>query len=166
LALFDFGQTSHAIVPVTVSSPPTTTTTIASNTLFQRTSHIAMAWESATLAYRANSALMASGYGDTPSRLTVREFLASLQPSERYKMIELDYYDGSYNDLALQPGTSLERRKQQQNRQSQTRQVPPGGWMNTSLKSLSPNDVNSNNRSLHHHWSLTSSMRSSYKTAA
>jgi hypothetical protein len=80
-------------------------------------------------------------------------------------MLELDYYDGSYNDLALQPGTSVERRVQQQNRESQSRQVLPGGWMETSLTPLSPND-GSNNRSLHHHWSLTSSIRRNTNSSA
>jgi hypothetical protein len=159
LALFDFGQTAHAIVPIQSASP--------NASLFERTSQIAMAWETATLAYRAHSALMATGYGDTPSRLTVREFLTSLQPTERYKLLELDYFAQSYLDLPLQQGTSVERRLQQQNRESQSRQAPPGEWIETSLTSLSPNDdVDgiSGKRSLHHHWSLTSSMRTSTRS--
>jgi hypothetical protein len=159
LALFDFGQTAHAIVPIQTQSP--------NATLFERTSQIAMAWETATLAYRAESALLATGYGDTPSRLTVREFLTSLQPTERYKLLELDYYAKSYLDLPLQPGTSVERRLQQQNRESQSRRVPPGEWMETLLTELSPTDnVDGvySKRSLHHHWSLASSMRSSTRS--
>ena len=161
LAMFDFGQTAHAIVPIQSASQGAT--------LFERTSQIAMAWETATLAYRAESALMATGYGDTPSRLTVREFLTSLQPTERYKLLELDYYAQSYLDLqpVLQLGTSVERRVQQQNRESQSRPGPPGEWMETLLKKLSPSDnvddIRSA-RSMHHHWSLTSSMRSSTRS--
>ena len=48
LALFDFGQTAHAIVPIQTQSP--------NGTLLEHTSQIAMAWETATLAYRAESA--------------------------------------------------------------------------------------------------------------
>jgi hypothetical protein len=153
LALFDFGQTAHCIVPLSVKSE---------NTMFERTSQIAMAWETATLAYRAESARMASGYGDVPCRLSVREFLSSLQPSARYNLLELDYLSENYSDLSLQPGTSVERRLQQQNRESQSQQATPGGWMDTSLKSLSPND--GSRRSLHHHWSLTTSLRSTTKS--
>ena len=159
LALFDFGQTAHAIVPIQTQSPDAS--------LFEHTSQIAMAWETATLAYRAESALTATGYGDTPSRLTVREFLTCLQPTERYKLLELDYCAKSYLDLPLQPGTSVERRLQQQNGESQSPQAPPGEWMETYLTTLSPTDnVDgvSSTRSLHHHWSLASSMRSSTRS--
>jgi hypothetical protein len=155
LALLDMGQMAHSIVPLSVGA--------ATNPkgVFERTSQIAMAWEAATLAYRGKSGMLriASEYGE--EQLSVREFISSIQPSPRHKLLELDYANVEDFSSMIQPGTSVERR-QLQGRQPEKLKVAPGGWMESTLQSLSPNDATS--RALHQHWSLAASLRSRHST--
>jgi hypothetical protein len=180
LALYDFAQLSHAILPLS------TTTTMDAKTPsldteeayrhWKRTCDISMALETTTLAYRANSAWMSNSrtYDDynQGTRISFREFLSSLQPSERYKLLELDLHYNPHHPLSLDTGTSVERRRLQQSRTSQhsTSSTLPGEWLEssstfTNLSSKPDVPQYAMQRSLHHHWSLASTMRCTTKSS-
>lgn len=160
LSFLDMGQLAHSILPLSVGAGLKDMTR---SSVFDRTSEIAMAWETATLAYRGKSSKIriASELGE--EQLSVREFISSLQPTPRHKLLELDYATINCNTFSslILPGTSVERR-QLQGKRPQPLQIAPGAWMESTLQTLSPNDGTS--RALHHHWSLAASMRSSRST--
>ena len=86
-------------------------------------------------------------------------------------MLELDFHYNSNDPLSLETGTSVERRRlEQQSRGSQysTLSTLPGGWLESTLTNLSSKPgipQYAVQRSLHHHWSLASSMRCADKSS-
>jgi len=130
-----------------------------------------------------------TSWGSTASRLTFSEYLQVLQPSSSHSMLELDVLsqtrdvNGSITNEKLfetiQEGTSIERdRRTRQNRghsyRTRPQEVSPGSWLrdlrpaSTGTKGLlsslsydtSPkNSVVTLDRSLHHHFALSASVR-------
>jgi len=145
---------------------------------------MAAALETATLSYRLsttsskskiglNSYYYGSFSGDLPfgtaGKLSFGEFLSSLQPSTKYSVLELDTLlpGSAVGDLweRLQEGTSIERDHRMRQGHAdihRPREVLPGKWMLPTnqdgglLSALSPQ---LGDRSLHHHFALSASLR-------
>ena len=126
-----------------------------------------------------------TSWGSTTARLTFSEYLQVLQPTSSHSMLELDFASQSLNAKesmsnetlfeSLQQGTSVERdRRTRESRghsyRTRPRDVSPGSWMQDSsgsnglLSSLSystssKNYVTSFDRSSHHHFALSTSVR-------
>ena len=178
LALHDFTTHAHAVLPLALDKK---------SSLFAASAHVALALETATLAYRlsGNSQLSRiglnggyyggvgpsdEGYG-VASHLSFGEYLACLQPSSQYPMMELDVMSynaaATWNESLLQ-GTSLERQQmlQQGGRDANVRRardVLPGAWLNSSsglVARMSP-EMGGTNRSVHRHFALSTSLRPS-----
>lgn len=180
LALHDMTTHAHAVLPLALDNKE--------SSLFATTARVALALETATLAYRLNGSNALSriglnggyfggvgpsdeGYG-VASHLSFGEYLACLQPSSQYPMLELDVMNynavDSWNEALLQ-GTSLERQRmlQQGGRDANVRRprdVLPGAWLNSKktglLIGLSP-EMGGTDRSVHHQFALTTSLRPS-----
>mmetsp|Transcript_2847 Transcript_2847/g.3361 ORF Transcript_2847/g.3361 Transcript_2847/m.3361 type:complete len:546 (-) Transcript_2847:13-1650(-) len=166
LATFDIGQTAHMVIPLKLFG---NNDGHNKKTLFRESAEVAMALEAATLAYRRKgSSGVIGGSHDymKNSNLSFGEFLASLQPSSRHNLLELEF-TLTPNLSFLLPGTSIElRKKQLQGRQHAYRQpgLLPGEWIETKLKSKSPTDENL--RSLHDHWSMSTAIRSTSSSSS
>jgi hypothetical protein len=145
---------------------------------------MALALETATLPYRLSGRLSKvglsggyyggvgpsdEGYG-VASHLSFGEYLSCLQPSSQFPILELDMMmddNQSWNEYLLR-GTSLERQQMMQNggrdaKRRRPREALPGEWLNDAsnggiLSPLSPETGNID-RSLHRHFSLTTSLR-------
>ena len=118
LALYDFTEKAHAILPLRLSAKDIKTSS-SSLSWFRATAQIAMALESCTLPFRfngqatttstgegrtsmpeyqmglQNAPFLAQGgsdtsWGSTATRLTFSEYLNILQPSSSHSMLELD----------------------------------------------------------------------------
>lgn len=126
-----------------------------------------------------------TSWGSTTARLTFSEYLQVLQPTSSHSMLELDFVSQSLDakksisneDLfeSLQQGTSVERdRRTRESRghsyRTRPRDVSPGSWMQDSsgsnglLSSLSYSTsskdyAKSFDRSSHHHFALSTSIR-------
>jgi hypothetical protein len=113
-----------------------------------------------------------SRWGTTAHRLTIWEFLSCLQPQSQYSVLELDMLDSdtiSNDDLwnRFKMGTSVERdqRMREIGRDSQRvrpQDSLPGNWLQDTkhggiLSSVSLD--NASDRSLHHHFGLSASVR-------
>ena len=182
LALSDFCQNAHAVLPLQLSC-----SSIESSSFFENTARLAMAMEASTLPVRLSSRKdpryqiglqnvpffggQDTRYGSCGSRLSVSELLQCLQPSKQYSVLELDTSATgvSCQDVwnHLKVGTSLERdqRMRDSGRDGQLRRPVdsmPGAWLDDvqlggMLQSLTHD--NSGSRSLHHHFALGVSMR-------
>ena len=175
LALHGLATNCHALLPLSIGKH---------KSMFHASTQLAIGLETATLPYRINgkgsqiglaggyfggSGFASAGYG-TSEQLSFGEYLASLQPSPRYKIFELDLCTETI-DLAnmLMEGTSLERdhRMRLQGRDAYVRRprdVLPGGWLEAdSLVSYSPKAIGK--RSFHHHFGLAGLMRPSSKSS-
>jgi len=169
LALHGLATNCHAMLPLSVGKD---------KSIFHATTQLALGLETATLPYRidgqgsqiglaggyyAGTSYSSAGYGIS-EHLSFGEYLASLQPSPRLKLLELELCTESV-DLAsmLLEGTSLERDYRMRTRGRDAhllrpREVLPGGWLEAdSLVSCSPRAVGQ--RSLHHHFGLSGLMR-------
>jgi hypothetical protein len=197
LALHDFCQNAHAVLPLQVPA----TTLSNKKSLLEATAELALALEAATLPFRLSprtdpryqvgllNAPFFGGqdtqWGSSGQRLSVSEFLQCLQPSSRYSVLELDVMstlsssDSSNATVwdALKAGTSVERdlRMRETGRDGQLRRPrdeAPGGWLEdtqhggilTSLSHRHHHDASGNrsgtvSRSLHHHFALSTSVR-------
>ena len=117
--------------------------------------------------------------------LSFHEFTASLRPSNRHSVLELSTCFNTSNESTsisagsislyrrLEQGTSIERRRleEERNRNSSTRwrsrgrDLPPGLWIENMgpcggiLSALTPNIASSESRSVHDHFSLSTSLR-------
>jgi len=179
LALHDMTTHAHAVLPLAMSKE---------TSLFSSSARVALALETATLAYRLSGSNQQSriglnggyfggvgpsdeGYG-VASHLSFGEYLACMQPSSQYPMLELDIMNHntatSWNEALLQ-GTRLERERmlQQGGRDANVRRprdVLPGAWLNSHkdglLTGLSP-EMGGMDRSVHHQFALTTSLRPS-----
>jgi len=118
LALYDFTEKAHAVLPLRLSGDidgtSSTSTLPSSLPWFRATAHIALALESCTLPFRFNGKTTSCGgslsdyrmglqnapflaqggsdtsWGSTATRLSFSEYLHVLQPSSSYSMLELD----------------------------------------------------------------------------
>jgi hypothetical protein len=182
LALFDFSSRAHAVLPLSLN-------TSKESSLFAASAQVALALETATLAYRLNGSNSRKsrvglnggfysgvgpsdeGYG-IASSLSFGEYLACLQPSPQYSLLELEIMtasDNTWNQTLFQ-GTSLERQQMLQRggrdaNVTRPRDVLPGAWLDSNtnngyMTSLSP-ETGSTSRSIHHQFALTSSLRPS-----
>lgn len=158
LASFEAGQIADVTLPIQIFK----NNGFGDRNTFHTSSQVAMALETATLAYRRNIDCGCTA-GTHPfhnsSRLSFGEFLASLKPSSCYKLVGLDFT--TTRDLSfLLPGTSVERRQEQQAKQHlaiRQQKVLPGAWIEKKLRSLSTGD---NSKCQEHlHWSLSTSIR-------
>lgn len=173
LALHDFTTYAHAVLPLSLDK---------NLTMFESSARMALALEAATLPYRLASTdrskigLVGGYYGGVgpsnegygvASQLSFGEYLACLQPSPRYPMLELDVlaHQNLDWDKALLEGSSLERqrRMQQGGRDAKVRRlqdVLAGAWLSDCdvLETLSP-QVSGTNRSLHRHFALDTMLR-------
>lgn len=173
LALHDMAAHAHVVLPLALDS-----------SVFASSARMALALETATLSYRLsgqNSKVGLSGgyYGGVgpsdegygvASHLSFGEYLACLQPSSQYPILELDVMineSQSWNESLLR-GTSLgqQRMMQQGDRDAgvrRPRDVLPGEWLNDAngggLLSLQSPETGNLDRSLHHHFALTTSLR-------
>eukprot|EP00536_Pseudo-nitzschia_multiseries_P007012 jgi/Psemu1/16628/gm1.16628_g len=208
LALCDFSEKAHAILPLRLSGKCDLANGSSSSKWFRATARVAMALEASTLPFRLNgknhttapgrspmyqiglqnAPFMASdgsfdtSWGSTARRLTFSEYLQVLQPSSSYSMLELDVLSQNIDNRKLydffREGTSVERDQRMRESRGHTyfsrpRDVSPGAWMQDArqgtartglLTSISYcNADNSSNlhldRSLHHHFSLSTSVR-------
>ena len=116
-------------------------------------------------------------WGTTAQRLSFGEFLSCLQPSSQYSLVELDTLGSSHFSTSdgfwenLKVGTSVERdqRMREDGRDSsryRPQDVLPGGWMQhapqggiLSSLSLEDSDQRMMDRSLHHHFALSTLVR-------
>mmetsp|Transcript_827 Transcript_827/g.1969 ORF Transcript_827/g.1969 Transcript_827/m.1969 type:complete len:681 (-) Transcript_827:83-2125(-) len=179
VALHGLTQNAHLVLPLHLDDDKAS--------LFESSAHIALALESATAPFRLrsnsderykiglqNSRFFGQGgmdtrWGSTAQRLSFGEFIASLQPSDAYPLLELDSLDqGSVGDIdqLFKIGTSVERDHRMREPSSSVtrrdRDVPPGQWLNSSKHGgiLSPMTHASHvDRSAHHHFALSSAYR-------
>ncbi|CAB9497736.1 expressed unknown protein [Seminavis robusta] len=173
LALAGLSDHSHVMVPLTLPSRQTS--------VFRATAELAMALETVTLPYRCQSSSdktlvgwnSMSGYeeGASPGGMTMGDYLTSLQPSPRYSLLELDAVMTSENrqglGQSLVAGTSVERDPRMRRPQSSMSTEYPGVWLFDAqypaspglLTSLSPRHVAKQDRSLHHHYGLSTCLR-------
>jgi len=120
-----------------------------------------------------------NGYeeGAPPGSMSLGDYLTTVQPSSRYSLLELDAVMTPRNRLrlgqVLAAGTSVERDPRVRPPASSAGLDLPGAWMldeqfgiNAStalspgiLTSLSPNHVSMHDRSLHHHFGLSTCLR-------
>eukprot|EP00934_Nitzschia_sp_Nitz4_P000659 Nitzschia sp. Nitz4//scaffold98_size77359//29701//32127//NITZ4_005547-RA/size77359-snap-gene-0.10-mRNA-1//-1//CDS//3329560754//659//frame0 len=177
LALYDFSQHANAVVPLALP---------AGDSLFERSAELAMALDAATLPMRLretpnprakigllNAPFFGQGasdsdWGSTVPSLKMAEFLTCLQPSDGYKLLGLDTLSNASltNEVlwqSLRQGTTVERDLRMRQRSTRQRDVPPGNWLQDTkhgglLSSLSPN-VKSADRSVHHHFALSTAIR-------
>jgi len=120
-------------------------------------------------------------WGSTAQRLSMSEYIQCLQPSSQYKLLEIDTLSPTMepdNDKlwqALLPGTSLERDARTRDDGHSTfrpRDAAPGGWMErerlnsgggpgllTPLSPQSSTNPRFGDRSLHHHFALSTAVR-------
>ena len=177
LALHGLATHSHVVLPLSIASA-------GNDNVFANTSRLAAAIEATTLAHRGGasnttaqrigligyyggSGEARAGYGTVRS-LSFGEMLASVQPSQRYKFVELDCCWDQQHTPWIQSGTSIERqlRMQRGGRDARRgRDELPGAWLDADryLRPLSPQaqpEINQS-RSLHHQFALSSAMRSS-----
>jgi len=193
LAWNDFTQNSHAVLPLRL--PET-----GGASLFESSAKLALALEASTLPFRLgskdqrrpdgslrsqiglqNAPFYGHGGGDdrwgsTAQKLTFGEFLAMLQPSPRYSVLELDVAEaGSFTNSDLydqwKAGTSVERDLRMRHGGSDSqrgRQAPPGNWLQDTSKGgiltsrslpLASSDVTKMDRSLQYHYSLSTAIR-------
>ena len=137
----------------------------------------------ATATSEASSTLVGwnsmSGYeeGASPGAMSLGDYLTTLQPSSRYSLLELDTVMNSDSrdrlGQVLAAGTSVERDPRVRRPASSTGADYPGYWMldekfggaNAAtaspgiLTSLSPGHVPNQDRSLHHHYGLSTCLR-------
>jgi hypothetical protein len=120
-------------------------------------------------------------FGTAPN-LTFREFWGQLAPSSRHSMLELDLLvpttcsslEVAALDARIQQGTSLERdARMRQGTQGRMDHSLPGSWMLSAgnggvLTSLSPTGAGAreDDRSLHKHFALSTSLRASNMLAS
>jgi hypothetical protein len=127
-------------------------------------------------------------WGSSGSRLSVSQFLQCLQPSSRYSVLELDVLSDRTKSSSpklwdeFKAGTSLERDQRMREsgrggQLSRPRDAAPGGWLDDAqhgglLTSLSQQQggsaekANVGSRSLHHHFALSTSVRTVLDTNA
>ena len=158
LALFDFTEKAHAVLPLQLSGE-------SGMEFFHETAQMATALEVSTLPFRfrekkgaqgglyqmglQNAPFLAHGmsdtsWGNTTARLTFSEYLQVLQPTSLHSMLELDFVSQTMDANrsitneklfeSIQQGTSVER--DQRTRESRghsyrtrPRDVSPGSWM-------------------------------------
>jgi hypothetical protein len=169
---------AHVLVPLIL--PP------HRRSLFQSSAELAMALETATLPYRcqsgSNKTLVGwnsmQGYeqGSSPIGMTMGDYLTTLQPSARYSLIELDSVLATENrnrlGQALVEGTSVERDPRMRRPPSSVTAEYPGSWLLDEhfgshpvtvspgiLTSLSPGHDSKHDRSVHHHFGMSTCLR-------
>jgi hypothetical protein len=113
-----------------------------------------------------------SRWGSTAQSLTIWEYLSCLKPQRQYSVLELDVVQNittSNKELwnHFKVGTSIERDQRMRDMgrdatRNRPRDTSPGGWMQDVkhggiLSSLSLGDIT--DRSLHHHFGLSTSVR-------
>lgn len=184
LAMSGLADKAHVLVPLVLPSKE-------EKSLFRSSAELAMALETAMLPYRcrstasseASSTLVGwnsmSGYeeGASPGRMSLGDYLTTLQPSSRYSLLELDtvMHSDSRHRLGqiLAAGTSVERDPRVRRPARSTGADYPGSWLldekfsgaNAAtgspgiLTSLSPGHVPNQDRSLHHHYGLSTCLR-------
>jgi len=165
LALFDWGQASDLVLPLSSSSS-------SSSSQSEVLDSIATSLEAATLPYRSHKArigLAGGHYGgsgisragySTSGQLSFGEFLASLRPASQYKFLSLSHHSNTnqQNEIDLLRGTSIEKIQQQRDRTTRQRDVTAGDWIQNSMTSLSPFS-SSSSLSSHEFFSMATSMR-------
>jgi len=137
-----------------------------------------------------NASFLAQGgtdtqWGNTAQRLTIEEYLSILQPSSQYSMLEMDVILQNGTEISnvnlyeyIREGTSVEqdhrmRQSGEDGYRSRPRDVEPGAWLQdissvgshgrgllSSLSYSSQDSGMSLDRSIHHHFALSSSFRS------
>ena len=177
MAWYDFIESSHAILPLTlpVDSYPSN---------FHASAATATALEAATLPFRVrpngnlrigtNSYYYGtfsgeSAFGTVPN-LSLAEFLGVVKPRDRLSMLELDALPGTYSDemrQSLVEGTSIERDRRMRESPHligthRPRDALPGRWLLSPsegghLTSFSFQEPTS--RTLHTHFALASALR-------
>ncbi len=184
LALHDFTQNAHVVVPLSLAPQMA---------LFRASAQLALAIEACTLPIRlgvhssfprriglTNAPFLGQGgdndmqWGSTAHQLSMSEYIQCLQPSSQYKVLELDTLSADVeNDKLWQSlcsGTSLEqdaRMRNTGNSYLRPRDQLPGGWLQGILHgglltSLSPQPSSNprfGDRSLHHHFALSTTVR-------
>jgi hypothetical protein len=173
LALHDMTTHAHVVLPLALDS-----------SLFSSSARMALAIEIATLPYRLSGqrskvGLSGGYYGGVgpsdegygvASHLSFGEYLACLQPSSQYPILELDVMmnESPFWNESLLRGTSLEQQRMMQHggrdaRVRRPRDALPGEWLNGAsdggLLSLQSPETGNLDRSLHHHFALTTSLR-------
>ena len=180
LALAGVTDNAHVVVPLRLPSRK-------NKSLFRASAELAMALETATLPYRCQASSQATmvGWNSTkayeegaaPSGMSLSDYLATLQPSSRYSLLELDTVVTRENrqrlGQVLVSGTSVERDPRMRRPPSSLGTEYPGSWMldehfgSTAtagqgiLTSLSPGHSAKQDRSLHRHFGLSTCMRRS-----
>mmetsp|Transcript_13699 Transcript_13699/g.38555 ORF Transcript_13699/g.38555 Transcript_13699/m.38555 type:complete len:764 (-) Transcript_13699:2611-4902(-) len=139
LALHDFAEKAHAILPLRLSGDSCDLTNGSCPQWFRATARVAVALEASTLPFRfsgknenagpgrsqsyqiglQNAPFMSTHgssdalWGSTAKRLTFSEYLQVLQPSSSYSMLELDVLSKTTDNYKLynyiREGTSVER---------------------------------------------------------
>lgn len=189
MALNDFGQLAHAVLPLHLpfsTNSPSLFEATAQLAMALDAATLPFRLQSrGTLSPNAQIGLLNapffgiggsdSPWGSTVSRLNMAEYLTCLQPTSTYKILGLDALVGRQSGVdnlqlwqALQQGTSVERdyRMRTSGRdslRSHPREVTPGNWLQDTqhggiLTSMSPTPKSSN-RSLHHHFALSTAVR-------
>lgn len=184
----DFTEHAHLVLPLRLDETAS---------FFESTARLAMALEACTLPFRLQGqkdsrykmglqnapAFWGQGsddtrWGTTAQRLSMQEFIAMLQPSSQYSVLELDvlsHGDGdahkklSNEDLwkCFQSGTSVERDMRMRERgHDRHATVLPGTWLQDtsrggilSSRSFVQPTTQATDRSLHHHFALSTSVR-------
>ena len=141
----------------------------------------ALALETSTLQYRLsgnsnNGQIAMAGCGMsyfaddyiTKNRMGFHDFISSLLPANRYSLVELNARISSLDNISLyetlEKGTSLGEQRRMRNDPRGARRDPrvkPGDWLagEDLVSSLSFSHGQSNDRSLHSHFGLSSSIR-------
>ena len=192
LAWHEFAQNAHTVLPLRLP-------TSDGSSLFHTSAKLALALEASTLPFRLsgrsrfretkysiglqNAPFFGHGGGDdrwgtTAQRLNFGEYLAMLQPSPSYKVLELDVVEpGTISNADLynkwKVGTSVERDQRMReprnfDRRNQ-RNLPPGRWLqpiqmsgilsSRSLPHEAASSSSSLDRSAHYHYSLSTAVR-------
>jgi hypothetical protein len=179
LALAGLSDHAHILLPLVLPSR-------SKHSLFRSSAELAMALETAALPYRCQASSDAtlvgwnsiSAYeeGAAPNRMSLRDYLATLQPAPRYSLLELDTVLTSSNrqrlGQSLLQGTSVERDPRMREPPRSWGTEHPGSWLLDSqfvvspyapppgiLTSCSPGHVAQQDRSLHHHFGLSTCLR-------
>jgi hypothetical protein len=184
LTMHGLATNANVVLPVTLLNH--------GSSLFAESAKLALALETATLPYRlgpssgscSSNSLYPSKIGlnsyytgnltgefpfGTAACLSFGEYLACLQPSQQYRLIELDACTSPIDKFTnvLQAGTSLERDSRMRESDKSAGAVgPPGAWMQTDatkggiMSSFSPSHESATtDRSMHHHFALAASLR-------
>lgn len=189
LALHDFTQNAHGVIPLKLAEDRTSlfqasaqvAIALEASTLPIRlasSSNIPRRIGLTNAPFLGERGEYDMQWGSTAQRLTMSEYIQCIVPSSQYKLLELDTLSSAAADneqlwQALLSGTSLERDARVRdtgNGRFRPRDVPPGGWLQDSstkngpglLTCLSPNpspDPRFRDRSLHHHFALSTAVR-------